>query len=105
MPQKIYWEESAFIADGEYASYYQYQLCAGDVLLSLDRPVISSGFKVAQVREEDLPALLVQRVGRFIINKSELLADYLYAYLQTPAFIQKVVGHDPSFIRQTDCII
>jgi type I restriction enzyme S subunit len=68
----------------------------GDVLISLDRPIISSGIKVARVGSDDLPALLVQRVGRFLIDPKKLDADYLYACLQTDIFISEISGHGQS---------
>jgi type I restriction enzyme S subunit len=40
-----------------------YELRQGDVVLAMDRPWISTGLKVAMVRDRDLPALLVQRVA------------------------------------------
>jgi len=43
-----------------------------------------------------LPALLLQRVGRFLIDPDQLDADYLYAYLQTQMFISAISGHDQS---------
>jgi len=39
-------------------------LKAGDLVLSLNRPFIATGTKVAQIQPSDLPALLVQRVAR-----------------------------------------
>lgn len=42
-----------------------YSLSVGDIIIAMDRPFISEGFKIARVAEEDLPALLLQRVGRF----------------------------------------
>ena len=41
-----------------------YWLCAGDVVLAMDRPWIDAGLKFAVVQEGDLPSLLVQRVCR-----------------------------------------
>ena len=37
----------------------------GDIVVAMDRPFINEGFKIARIKENDLPALLLQRVGRF----------------------------------------
>lgn len=95
-PGKVYWDDAVFLSECDSAKYPGYALSKGDVLISLDRPIISSGIKVARVDANDLPALLVQRVGRFLIDPQKLDADYLYAYLQTDLFISKISGHDQS---------
>ncbi|MDP3087618.1 MAG: restriction endonuclease subunit S [Methylotenera sp.] len=96
LPSKVYWDDAVFLSESDSEKYPSYELNSGDVLISLDRPIISSGIKVAQVSAEDLPALLLQRVGRFLIDPQKLDADYLYAYLQTDLFISKITGHDQS---------
>lgn len=96
LPGRVYWDDVVFLSQAGAARYAGYVLNDGDVLISLDRPIISSGIKVARVRSADLPALLVQRVGRFLINSAELDADYLYAYLQTDKFISAISGHEQS---------
>lgn len=96
LPGKVYWDDAVFLSAEEAEKYPSYVLNGGDVLISLDRPIISGGIKVARVASVDLPALLVQRVGRFLIDPERLDADYLYAYLQTELFISKISGHDQS---------
>lgn len=96
LPGRVYWDEIACIDAVEQAIYESYCLNVGDVLLSLDRPVISTGIKVARVTANDLPSLLVQRVGRFVLDKSAIDPDYLHAFLQSPTFIEAVSGHGQS---------
>ena len=96
LPGKVYWDETVFLSEDDAKKYPGYDLNDGDVLISLDRPIISSGIKVARVGADDLPALLVQRVGKFILDPKKLDADYLYAYLQTDLFIKEITGHDQS---------
>jgi type I restriction enzyme S subunit len=62
-----------------------YVLVAGDIVIAMDRPFISEGFKVARITEDDLPALLLQRVGRFKIGK-KIEANYLWAFLHSESF-------------------
>ena len=96
VPGKVYWDDVVFLSEQDACAYPSYTLSDGDVLISLDRPIISSGVKVARVVSDDLPALLVQRVGRFLVDPEKLDADYLYAFLQTDMFISNISGHDQS---------
>jgi type I restriction enzyme, S subunit len=96
LPGKVYWDDSVYLSVEDAQRFPTYRLAAGDVLISLDRPVISSGVKVARVSETDLPALLLQRVGRFILDPCEIDPGYLYAFLQTNTFIAEVSGHEQS---------
>lgn len=96
LPGKVYWDESVHISAEEAANFPAYTLSAGDILISLDRPIISSGIKVARVSENDLPALLLQRVGRLLLDPHRIDPSYLYAFLQTDFFISAVSGHEQS---------
>lgn len=96
LPGRVYWDDAVCLSEEDSKKHPGYVLKDGDVLISLDRPIISSGIKVARVGSGDLPALLVQRVGRFLIDPSKLDADYLYACLQTDLFISEISGHDQS---------
>ncbi|MBI0533846.1 hypothetical protein [Sphingomonas sp. TX0522] len=53
----VYWERSE--GDGLSA----WELRAGDVVLGMDRPWIGDGLRVAEITEDDLPCMLVQRVA------------------------------------------
>lgn len=96
LPGEIYWDDVVYLDPSEASRYPSYVLEEGDVLISLDRPLISSGIKVARVGEADLPALLLQRVGRFVLKPDEIDADFLYAFLQSSRFIDAISGHDQS---------
>jgi type I restriction enzyme S subunit len=63
---------------------------ARDLILAMDRPVISTGLKLARVTTEDLPALLVQRVAR-IRPKPGIDSRYLYIMLMSPRFIPHIL--------------
>lgn len=41
----------------------EFALNAGDIVLGMDRPIISSGVRAASVEEKDAPSLLLQRVA------------------------------------------
>ena len=96
LPGRVYWDDAAYLAPEQAQGFERFALNAHDILISLDRPIISSGIKVARVTAGDLPALLVQRVGRFQMEMSRLLPDYLFAFLQSRRFIEAISGHDQS---------
>ncbi|MES2771119.1 MAG: restriction endonuclease subunit S [Pseudomonadota bacterium] len=96
LPGEVYWDDVVYLAPCEGSRYPNYVLEEGDVLISLDRPLISSGIKVARVGEADLPALLLQRVGRFVLKPNIIDADFLYGFLQSSRFIDAISGHDQS---------
>ena len=89
------WDDAAYLPSARRSEFADYELVRGDVILSLDRPVVKDGLKIARVTENDLPALLLQRVGRFRLSDA-LRPDFLYGFLQTPGFIRAITGHDQS---------
>ncbi|WP_320056507.1 restriction endonuclease subunit S [Desulfuromonas thiophila] len=66
-----------------------YILNANDIVIAMDRPFISEGFKIARLTESDIPCLLLQRVGRFTPDES-LDKDYLWAFLHSTSFKQQL---------------
>lgn len=67
------------------AEVSEYVLIAGDIVIAMDRPFITEGFKVARITQDDLPALLLQRVGRFKVGE-QVEANYLWAFLHSESF-------------------
>lgn len=78
MPQKIDW--SACKHWPQITGYEDYILRPNDIIIALDRPWISNGFKIAMVDREHLPALLIQRTARIRavdINQHYLMQSLL----------------------------
>jgi type I restriction enzyme S subunit len=57
----------------------------GDIVIAMDRPWISEGFKLARMTLRDCPALLVQRVAR-LRAKGRASNDFLYTLMRQAAF-------------------
>ena len=74
MPQKIKWNECVHWSSVE--GFEDYLLNENDIVMALDRPWISEGFKMAKVDAEHLPALLIQRTAR--IRAIDMNQEYLY---------------------------
>lgn len=83
------WSDEVRLPDTMSHEFERFRLNEGDIVLSLDRPFIVSGTKVARVAKEDLPALLLQRVGRFVLSK-ELDASYLFLWINSPHFAAQI---------------
>ena len=62
MPQRIEWGDCKHWCSID--GYEEYALNENDIVIALDRPWISEGFKIAMVEAEHLPALLIQRTAR-----------------------------------------
>jgi type I restriction enzyme, S subunit len=84
---RLDWGDTARLPAEMSVGFTRFELQEGDILISLDRPLISTGVKVARVQPVDLPALLVQRVARAQVD-DRLCTDYLYHWLHSPAFAE-----------------
>lgn len=81
------WTETVCLPESRRTEFRRFELQEGDILITLDRPIISTGVKVARVRQEDLPCLLVQRVARAQFPGGEVLPDYFFRWLHSPHFV------------------
>jgi type I restriction enzyme S subunit len=84
------WSETVRLPESRRAEFPRFELEAGDILITLDRPIISTGVKVARVRKEDLPCLLLQRVARAQFQSDEVLPDYFFRWLRSPHFTSAI---------------
>ena len=75
----VYWQRTT--GDGLDA----FELQVGDVVIGMDRPLISSGIRVALVNQDDLPCLLLQRVAK-VSPGSSLDPKFVMRLLGSRAF-------------------
>ena len=85
----VVWKDQVCLPSCQSEEFSRFLLNEGDVVLSLDRPFISTGTKVAKIRRQDVPSLLLQRVGRFRPS-DQVLPDYLYLWATSPHFSSQV---------------
>jgi len=78
--ETVYWQRS--IEDG----LESYEMKAGDLVIGMDRPLISEGMRVAKVKDVDLPCLLLQRVASLKVSE-RLNNDFLMGLLASEMFI------------------
>ena len=103
---KIKWDKIAFLpisylSDKKLSNLI---LKEGDIVVALNRPMLNNKLKIGQLAKIDTPAILYQRVGKFILNK-DLNSKYLLYYLQSPEFTkwlsEELRGVNIPFINQT----
>ena len=87
MPGRVDWQDLACWPKAGLETLSSFVLEAGDIVMAMDRPWISEGFKIARIAQSDCPALLVQRVAR-VRARENALNDFLYGLLLQPAFAQ-----------------
>ena len=106
LPGRIDWSDLRRYPAPLAKDFLEYELTADDVLVAMDRPWISEGFKVAMVRPQDAGALLVQRVAR-LRAKTKVTGPFVYWLLRQRTFerhckpTETTIPHiSPSEIRQ-----
>lgn len=85
-PGGVEWSNAVRWPEERAANLSRYALGAGDIVLGMDRPLISAGVRVAQIEEKDLPALLLQRVAR-LRPRPTITAKFLLGVLRSQRFI------------------
>jgi type I restriction enzyme S subunit len=89
VPNGIRWDDMECLTPERAAEFAEYELRAGEIVLAMDRPVVSSGLKVARLTADDAPSLLLQRVGRFQVNPL-IDAEYLFCFLNSHHFASHI---------------
>ena len=84
------WRESAFVDDDIAKEFERFALSEGDIVLSLDRPLITTGLKVARIRKSDLPCLLLQRVAKPVPKHDKLDMSYFLLWLNSSEFVDSI---------------
>lgn len=106
-PGKLDWVNAVGIADARAREFAEYRVIVGDIVVAMDRPVISGGFKISKVTSEDAGALLVQRVSR-IRPIAQLAAEYIWYYMNSAMFIDHAMatatGSDLPHISANDIL-
>ncbi len=83
---RLDWSDPRSISAERASEFARFELQRGDLVLALDRPLISTGLKWAVVEEEDLPALLLQRVAKFNADQETFRSRFLQFWIQSPVF-------------------
>jgi type I restriction enzyme S subunit len=100
----ITWDSIAYLPKSYSNRYQSLILKRKDILLALNRPITNGKLKMAFVKDDDLPSILYQRVGKIIFLNDRV--DKVYAFYILTKFIkqfveQTAVGTDQPFISTT----
>lgn len=79
------WADTKFWPKNKIEKLDNYLIKAGDIILAMDRPWISSGLKVCIFPENQRETYLVQRVAR-LRPRCESYTNYIYSCIKSPAF-------------------
>ncbi|MDO9041413.1 MAG: restriction endonuclease subunit S [Desulfocapsaceae bacterium] len=80
------WDEIEHLPDSYIEQWGNLLLKDGDVLMALNRPLLSRELKIVRLGANDVPAILYQRVGKFLFY-FEGIADYFLIFMQSPYYI------------------
>lgn len=90
-PGALRWNDVRYWPTNRVSEHENLLLREGDIVLAMDRPLVSAGLKIARVRASDLPCLLVQRMAR-LRTAQETNTAFLYIAMRTPRFISHLLG-------------
>jgi type I restriction enzyme S subunit len=100
-PNELKVEMPVFIPDSK-ISESDVQINQNDILLGLNRPVIGNKLKACLYRD-NRKAVLYQRAGKLVFDKSKLSSGFLYQYLFSAVFTKQLlgelVGSDQPYIK------
>ncbi|MCC5049615.1 restriction endonuclease subunit S [Xanthomonas campestris] len=87
---EVDWAEAAYLSEEQAAEYQAFSLVENDVVLTLDRPIISGGLKYAVIRRSDLPCLLLQRVAKISPYAESVTVGYFATWLNSTFFVRAI---------------
>jgi type I restriction enzyme S subunit len=90
-PGALRWKDVVHWPEEKLSGFEHFLIEEGEIILAMDRPIISSGLKIARAKAEDLPCLLVQRMARFRLVEPGV-TPFLHYSAQTHEFIAHLLG-------------
>ena len=107
---KVVWNATSYLPESFLDIHTDFVLHPGDIIAAMTRPVLQRELKIAELNSSDAPALLNQRVCRFLIPEGSILPRFLFTVMQSVRvadYIEKVIsGSDPPNVssRQLESI-
>jgi len=90
-PGSARWLDTRYWPTKKLDDFRHLLLNEGEIVLAMDRPLIAAGLKIARIRAQDLPCLLVQRVARFR-PLLEQMTPFLFMAMNTVGFVRHLLG-------------
>ncbi len=103
---KLDWSDARRLSWSLYSIYKEYELAVGDVIIGMDRTFTKQGCKISVIDHEDVPALLVQRVGRFlpIASDRKFLRALLGSQYYQRALLKQQKGMDIPHLSKAEIL-
>jgi type I restriction enzyme S subunit len=102
---KTVWQQRNYLPEHFTESHGFLLLENTDIVMALNRPILDGRLKVTRITDDDLPAILYQRIGRLRTAVSGIV-DYLFAFMRSPLMLQQVEsnlqGTDQPYINTSD---
>jgi type I restriction enzyme S subunit len=86
----IHWNKTKYWQIEQISGLEKFFINANDILLAMDRPYVSGGLKYTMVKEDELPLLQVQRIGRLTAKKEKITPHFLKAVIGSPFFLHYI---------------
>jgi type I restriction enzyme S subunit len=83
------WRDTQWLPHTMVNRYPEYVLTVGDAVIGMDRTFTKQGVKVTILDDNDVPCLLVQRVGCF--EALEIPIDYMKLLVQSPQYQRELL--------------
>jgi type I restriction enzyme S subunit len=94
---KILWDDESYLPVDFIHLYKNFVLEKGDYVIALTRPILNRKLKIAQLRKQDVPSLLNQRVGKIVVYNVN--SEYIYHLFQKDdiitSLLESMAGTDP----------
>lgn len=84
-PDRVVWGDVVRFDRNRAPEVAVYGLREGDLVLGLDRPIVTGGMRIASIEEADLPSFVLQRVARIRSNRRAVQGFVRYL-LQSKVF-------------------
>ncbi|MGC9514135.1 restriction endonuclease subunit S [Methanocrinis sp.] len=105
---KIIWENITFLPNTYLTLFKDLVLNEGDMVIALNRPITNGRLKIGLLKESDTPALLYQRVGKFISKNDKADKKFIFLLFNGAYFkdsiLKSLVGSDQPYIRNSQLL-
>jgi type I restriction enzyme S subunit len=92
-PGRVVWDDTKRLSLAHAPEFEKdFRLRAGDMVIAMDRPLISGGLKAAILRDEDDGAFLVQRVASPVCSPF-VVPKFLWFLINSRLFIERIEQH------------
>ena len=86
-PGRLRWDDVVRWPADDVATFSEFSIGVGDIILGMDRPIIGNGIRVAVASKSDVPSLLLQRVACIRPHPESLVREFAFLILSSKNFV------------------